>query len=83
MPTKKKPMKRRAAKKNPATGQIEQLRKTVKQLRIKLERETKARKIEARVKAEAQKARAQLASQITALRDQGAQARHKSEVGPG
>jgi len=71
MPTKKKPMKRKAAKKNPATGQIEQLRKTVKALRIKLERETRARKIEARVKSEAQKARAQLASQIAALREQG------------
>ena len=71
MPTKKKPAKQRAAKKNPATGQIEQLRRTVKALRLKLERETKARKIEARVKSEAQKARAQLASQITALRDQG------------
>ena len=47
------------------------MRKTVKELRVKLERETKARKIEARVKSEAQKARAQLASQIAALRDQG------------
>ncbi len=40
-------------------------------LAYKLERETRARQLEARVKAEAQKARAQLASQITALRDQG------------
>src|SRR5260370_38419906 len=72
MPTKKKPVRRtKAAKNNPALRQIAQLRKTVKALRIKLERETKARKIEARVKSEAQKARAQLASQIAALRDQG------------
>jgi chromosome segregation ATPase len=66
MPTRKK-----AVKNDPALRQLAQLRKTVKQLRVKLERESKARQIEARVKNEAQKARAQLASQITALRDQG------------
>jgi uncharacterized phage infection (PIP) family protein YhgE len=72
MPTKKKPVTRRKApKNNPALRQLAQLRKTVKELRIKLERETKARKIEARVKSEAQKARTQLASQISSLRDQG------------
>ncbi len=72
MPNKKKPVKRKkAVKKNPALKQLEGLRKTVKQLRVKLERETKARKIEARVKSEAQKARARLGSQIAALRDQG------------
>jgi chromosome segregation ATPase len=72
MPTRKKPLKRKkAATKNPALKQLEGLRKTVKQLRVKLERETRARRIEARVKSEAQKARAQLASQIAALRDQG------------
>src|SRR5260370_28586967 len=72
MPTRKKPVTaRKAAKKDPALRQLAQLRKTVKGLRVKLERETKARKIEARVKSEAQKARAQLASQIAALREQG------------
>ena len=72
MPTRKKSVTRRkAAKNDPALRQLAQLRKTVKELRIKLERETKARKIEARVKSEAQKARAQLASQISSLRDQG------------
>jgi chromosome segregation ATPase len=72
MPTKKKPMKRKTtAKKNPALKQLESMRKTVKQLRVKLERESRARKIEARIKSEAQKARAQLSSQISALRDQG------------
>jgi chromosome segregation ATPase len=72
MPTKKKPLTRRkAAKNDPALRQLAQLRKTVKELRTRLERETKARKIEARVKSEAQKARAQLASQISSLRDQG------------
>ena len=70
MPAKKKPAKRIKAA-NPATRQLEQLRKTIKSLKIRLEREIKARKVEARVKAEAQKARAQLASQIAALRDQG------------
>src|ERR1700730_2014753 len=72
MPTRKKPATpRKTPKKDPALRQLAQLRKTVKGLRVKLERETKARQIEARVKSEAQKARAQLASQITALRDQG------------
>ena len=70
MPTKKKTAKRKKAV-NPALRQLEQLRKTVKMLRVKLERETRARKIEARVKSEAQKARALLASQIAALRNQG------------
>ena len=69
MPTKKEPAKRKAT--NPALKQLEQMRRTVKALRLRLERETKARKIEARVRSEAQKARAQLASQIAALRDQG------------
>ena len=72
MPTRKKPATRsKAAKKDPALRQLAQLRKTVKGLRVKLERETRARQIEARVKTEAQKARAQLASQMAALRDQG------------
>ncbi len=72
MPTRKKPVTRKkTAKNDPALRQLAQLRKTVKELRVKLERETKARKIEARVKSEAQKARAQLASQISSLRDQG------------
>lgn len=70
MPTKKKTAKRKKAV-NPALKQLEQLRKTARMLRVRLERETKARKIEARVKSEAQKARAQLASQIAALREQG------------
>ncbi len=70
MPTKKKTAKRKKAV-NPALRQLEQLRKTARTLRVKLERETKARKIEARFKSEAQKARALLASQIAALREQG------------
>ncbi len=70
MPTKKKTAKRKKAV-NPALRQLEQLRKTVKMLRVKLERESRAPKIEARVKSEAQKARALLASRIAALREQG------------
>jgi chromosome segregation ATPase len=70
MPAKKKPAKKTKTAK-PATAQFDQLRKTVKMLKVKLEREMKARKVEARVRTETQKARAQLASQITALRDQG------------
>jgi len=61
MPTRKKPVTRsNSSKKDPAVRQLAQLRKTVKELRVKLEREIKARQIEARVKTEAQKARAQL-----------------------
>jgi len=71
MPKKKVPAKRKKKAANPALRQLKQLRKTVKGLRIQLERETRTRKIEARIKSEAQKARAQLASQIAALRDQG------------
>ena len=70
MPTKKKPAKRKKATK-PATGQLQHLRKTIKGLKVRLEREMKARKVEARVVSEAKKARAQLASQIAALRDHG------------
>jgi predicted nucleic acid-binding Zn-ribbon protein len=71
MPSKRKAAKAKKKAVNPALKQLEQLRKTVKTLRVKLERETRARKIEARVKSEAQKARAQLATQIAALRVQG------------
>jgi len=74
MPSRKKKPARQVKKKKaakPGLGQLRQLQKTVKALRIKLERETRARKIEARVKSEAQKARAQLTSQIAALREQG------------
>src|SRR5579862_1285584 len=71
MPTKKKPSTPRKAGKDPALRQVAQLRKTVKTLQVKLERESKARQLEARVKTEAQKARAQLSSQISALRNQG------------
>ena len=81
MPTKKKPVRRKkAATKNPALKQLEGLRKTIKLLRVKLERETRARKIEARVKSEAQKARAQLGSQIRCAARPGTQACIRSEI---
>jgi transposase len=70
MPTKKKTAKRKKPAK-PSTGQLEQLHGTIKGLRVRLEREARARKLEARVKSQAQRARTQLASQISALREQG------------
>ncbi len=71
MPAKKKTAKKTKRAANPALRQVEQLRKTVKVLKMKLERETKARRIEARIKSEAEKASARLTTQLKALRDQG------------
>jgi chromosome segregation ATPase len=51
--------------------QLAQLRATVKQLRTRLERETRARRLENRVLAEAKKARASVTAQVDALRKQG------------
>jgi chromosome segregation ATPase len=48
-----------------------QLKKKVKELTFRLEREVKARKLDARLAAEAKKVRAQLTGQIKALRGQG------------
>lgn len=66
---KSKPKARKAA---PAS-QFDTLRKTVKDLSTRLEKELKARKIEARILSEAKKAREQLSSQVSALRKQGGQ----------
>lgn len=71
MPAKKKAPKKTRRAASPAHRQVEQLRKSFKALKVKLERETRARKIEARIKAEAEKARARLTVQLKALRDQG------------
>jgi len=72
MPAKKKtPKKAKRAANNPALRQLDQLRKSVRVLRLRLERETRARKIEARIKSEAEKAGARLSTQLKALRDQG------------
>ncbi len=71
MPVKKKSRKKAKRGANPALRQVEQLRKTVKILKLKLEREMKARKLEARVKGEAKAAGAKLTTQLKSLRDQG------------
>jgi chromosome segregation ATPase len=75
MPSKKAPARKSkpAAPKarKAATGQFDSLRKTVTDLRTRLEKELKARKIEARILAEARKAREQLNSQVKVLRQQG------------
>jgi hypothetical protein len=54
-----------------AARELDQLKKKVKELTLKLEREVKARKLDARLTAEAKKAGAQLTKEITALRDHG------------
>jgi len=51
--------------------ELDQLRNKVKQLTLRLEREAKARKLDARLAAEAKSARAQLTKEIKALREQG------------
>ncbi len=71
MPVKKKSQKKAKRGANPALRQVEQLRKSVKILKLKLEREMKARKLEARVKSEAKAAGAKLTTQLKSLRDQG------------
>jgi chromosome segregation ATPase len=71
MPTRKKTSKKVKRKGNPAQRQVEQLRKSFKVLKTRLERETRARKIEARIKREAEMAGARLGKQLKALREQG------------
>jgi hypothetical protein len=71
MPVKKKSQKKAKRGANPALRQVEQLRKSVKILKLKLEREMKARKLEERVKSEAKAAGAKLTTQLKSLRDQG------------
>ncbi|HYR79912.1 MAG TPA: hypothetical protein VEO55_07890, partial [Candidatus Dormibacteraeota bacterium] len=71
MPVKKKSQKKAKRGANPAFRQVEQLRKSVKILKLKLEREIKARKLEQRVKSEAKAAGAKLTTQLKSLRDQG------------
>ena len=56
---------------NAVARELDQLRKKVKELTFKLEREAKARKLDARLAAEAKSARAQLSKELTALRAQG------------
>jgi chromosome segregation ATPase len=54
-----------------ATAQLKQMRKTVDQLRARLEREANARMAASSVVAEAKKARDALAAQMKSLRDEG------------
>ena len=54
-----------------ASGQLKQLRKTVVQLKTRLEKEVKARTAASTVVAEAKKARDVLAAQMKTLRDEG------------
>ncbi len=53
------------------TRELDRLRKKVKDLTLRLEREAKARKLDVRLAAEGKKAREQLTKQIKALREQG------------
>jgi chromosome segregation ATPase len=84
MPTKKKTASSsrkpaRKARKNSSTGgvsamasaQLKQLRKTVDQLRSRLEKEAKARAASSTVVIEAKKARESLMAQMKTLRDEG------------
>lgn len=71
MPVKKKSQKKAKRAANPALRQVEQLRKSVKVLKLRLEREVKARKLEAKIKGEAKAAGAKLSTQLKSLRDQG------------
>jgi len=71
MPVKKKSQKKAKRGANPALRQVEQLRKQVRVLTLKLEREVKARKLEAKIKGEAKAASAKLTTQLKSLRDQG------------
>jgi hypothetical protein len=71
MPVKKKSQRKPKRGANPALRQVEQLRKSVKVLKLKLDREVKARKLEARIKSEAKAAGAKLSTQLKSLRDQG------------
>jgi hypothetical protein len=52
------------------TRELDQLRKKVKELPIRLEREVKARKLDARLAAETKKAREQMTREIKTLREQ-------------
>jgi chromosome segregation ATPase len=51
--------------------ELDQLRRKVKELTLRLEREAKARKLDTRLAAEAKKAREQLSGEIKTLREQG------------
>jgi chromosome segregation ATPase len=83
MPPKKKTAKKSKPRKKAAPSQIDSLRKTITDLRKRLEKELKARKIDTRLASEGKKAREQLSKQIQALRVQGSKlsAQLKSALG--
>ena len=67
---KKKPARKRTPAANPSR-QIAMLRAEVKALKTRLARESQSGRLNARLLAEAKKARAQVTKQVTALRTQG------------
>jgi len=78
MPTKKKSTRtKRSARRSSkstgrgATGQLQKLGATIRELRAKLESEVRTHKMNKRLLAEAKKAREQVVTQMKALRDQG------------
>jgi chromosome segregation ATPase len=62
---------RRPGTGNVVARELDQLKRKVKELTVRLEREAKARKLDARLAAEAKKTRAQLTKEITAVRGHG------------
>ena len=70
MATNNKPSRGQAASRAVAR-ELDQLRKKVKELTLRLEREAKARKLDVRLAAEAKKAGEQLAKEVKTLREQG------------
>ncbi|GEM_PF-2610531 len=62
---------RKSAKSSVGLSQLAQLRTTITQLRKRVEEEARARKLNSRLIAEAQRAREQVMRQVAALRDQG------------
>jgi len=69
------PANNRSSRKSDAAGavarELDQLKKKVKELALKLEREAKARELAARLAVVAKKAREQLTREIKTLREQG------------
>jgi chromosome segregation ATPase len=83
MPAKKKTARKSKPRKKAAPSQIDSLRRIITDLRKRLERELKTRKIDTRLVSEGKKAREQLGKQVQALREQGSKlsAQLKSALG--
>lgn len=69
MAANKKPTAKRSAS-SAVARELDQLRKKVKELTLKLEREVKARQLDARLAAETKKAREQMTREIKTLQEQ-------------